>query len=229
MGLLGRDTLVCVDFDDTLVANQQHFDRAVRELAQVMQAARGIGESEAMAAFERVDARHHHHGRHRNRFLLTVLAAFCEVMGTDAVPRLAAISAYPYDAHPEPAPGAVAALARLRAGHPGPLWLVTTGDLVVQTGRVQRSGLTGRFDAVHVVADKTAAVFRGIGRGHARRLMIGNSPRTDILPALEAGFEALHIQVATWNLDMAPVPATVPTFPSFAAAVDALLDPERVG
>lgn len=225
---LPAHALVCVDFDDTLVVNQRHFDHAVRELAQVLHAACGVDEAEARRAFEAVDARYHHQGRHRNRFLLTVLAAFCEVTGTDAVPmealpRLAAISAYPYDARPDPVPGGAKALERLRAAHRGPLWLVTAGDAVVQSGRIQRSGLAGPFDAIHIVPDKTAAVFAALGHGHAQRWMIGNSPRTDILPALEAGFSPLYVDVGTWRLDLAPVPDHVPRFASFAAAVEHLL------
>jgi len=227
---LAADALVCLDFDDTLVANQTHFDRAERELADLLHDACGVDTEEALRAFERVDARHHHLGRHRNRFLLTVLAAYGEAAGSEAVPlhllpRLAAIAAHPYDAHPEPKPGAAPALARLRAAHPGPIWLVTSGDPVVQTGRVHRSGLAGHFDAVHVVAEKTAAVFAALGHGHAHRLMVGNSPRTDILPALEAGFETLYVRVPTWYLDLAPLPAAVPQFDSFAAAVEGMLGP----
>ncbi len=228
---LTAESLVCVDFDDTLVANQQHFARALDDLAAFAHRRLGVAEERTRAAFAAVDRRYHHHGRHRNRFLLTVLAAYCEVAGGDAVPldlvpALAAIAAHPYDAAPEPKPGAGEALARLRAAHGGPLWLATSGDPVVQVGRVERSGLRPAFDAVHVLPDKTPAAFRGLAAQvpHTDRWMIGNAPRSDILPALAAGFRACWVRQTTWELDMAPVPSDVPTFDDFASAVAWLLE-----
>ncbi len=224
----GPDTLVCVDFDDTLVVNQAHFAEAVERLCTICRERLGVEAAVTREAFESADARYHPLGRHRNRFLMTVFAAFCQVAGVEAVPLdlvapLAAAAAHPYDAPPTPEPGVDIALARLRAAHRGPLWLVTTGDLVVQHGRVQRSGLGGHFDQVHVLADKNAAAFAQLGRIHRHRWMIGNSPATDILPALAAGYEVAYVRTETWTLDMRPVPPGIPAFDSFAAAVDGLL------
>lgn len=225
---LHADALVCLDFDDTLVANQSHFEDAEREFVRLLAAEHGIGADAARSALEQADRGHHHLGRHRNRFLLTLLAAAAAASGAPAIPlgllpRLLAIAAHPYDAQPEPLPGVRRALARLRAAHPGPLWLLTSGDPVVQAGRVQRSGLAPYFDAVHIVPEKTAQVYAALGRGRPHALMVGNSPRADILPALAAGFAALHVQVPTWAFDLAPLPPGVPRFASFADAVAALL------
>lgn len=219
---------MCVDFDDTLVTSQEHFERALGALGRLMRAALGTGEEHARRTFDRLDAAHHHLGRHRNRFLLSVFATYCELAGVDhvpeaLVPELARIAAEPYDALPEPRPGAEDALRRLQTARLGPVWLVTAGDPVVQLGRVHRSGLAPYFERVCVVPDKTPRLFAELGRGHARRVMIGNSPRTDLLPALEAGFEAIHVRTPTWWLDDGPVPAGLPTCASFAAAVDRLL------
>ena len=225
---LRPETLVCVDFDDTLVANQEHFEAALRQLVQALTELPGVSAAAARAAFERLDAQQHGHDRHRNRFLQTVVATYCAVAGTDAVPlqwlpRLAGLAALPYDAPPRPVPGAAEALERLRRRHPGPLWLVTTGDPVVQAGRIQRSGLAGRFDALHILPRKDVAAFAALGAGRSRPWMIGNSPATDVLPALAAGFAVLHVTAATWALDVAAVPPEVPRCPSFPAAVDHLL------
>ena len=225
---LSGETLICVDFDDTLVANQSHFDQAVRRLGTLCRDRLGIPEEATRSAFEAVDARYHHLGRHRNRFLVTVFAAYCAVAGSedvplDAVGPLAAISAYPYDAPPATEPGAEAALARLRAAHPGPLWLVTTGDPVIQTGRVHRSGMGGYFDALHVLPEKTAEAFARLGHGHINRWMVGNSPATDILPALEAGYRVAYVRTPTWALDLRPLPPGVPEYATFAAWVDDIL------
>ncbi len=221
-----------MDFDDTLVLNQAHFEEALDGLAALVRRRLGLGPAEVRAAFGRVDARLGAHGRHRNRFLLSVLLTYCELAKASAVPAelladLAGLAAHPYDALPEPCPGVTLALGELRAAHRGPLWLLTTGDAVVQHGRVRRSGLAEHFDAIHVVPEKTAAVYRELGSGHRNRWMVGNAPRTDILPALEAGFRVLHVAVPTWELDQAPLPAQVPQVGGFPAAVRHLLEQVR--
>lgn len=226
------ETLICIDFDDTLVANQEHFDQAERRLFSLLAP---YGDAAGLRpAFDAADLRLHQLGRHRNRFLMAVLTTYAQVTGTDCVPlsklpELAAIAAHPYDAHPEPKPGAAETLARLRAAGCGPLWLVTAGDAVVQAGRVRRSGLLPYFDAVHVVEEKTPEVFAALGHGYTRRWMVGNSPRSDILPAAAAGFVPLYVRVPTWTLDLAPLPPGVAEFPSFAAAGAELLQQLALG
>lgn len=223
-----RSTLICVDFDDTLVANQAHFEAAQARLAGLLSSETAAEPAEVHRVFALVDAELAAHGRHRHRFLLSVVGTYCRVAGLDAVPlrlvpQLADIAALPYDAPPVPAPGVLQALQRLRAGYRGALWLVTAGDRVVQEGRLRRSGLTAYFDGAHVVPEKTADVFRALGQGQRDPWMIGNAPASDILPALAAGFRTVHVAVPTWQFDLAPLPPGVPSVPDFPAAVALLL------
>jgi len=90
--------------------------------------------------------------------------------------------------------------------------LLTKGDREVQEGKLARSGLGRFFDGVHVVPEKDALVFReliaGYGLEPERTWMIGNSPRSDINPALEAGLGAIHIpHSSTWTLEQAEIAA----------------------
>lgn len=219
--------LVCVDFDDTLVASQAHFAQAAADLAALLQREVGAAAGDVRAVFERLDSAHHHLGRHRNRFLLTVVGTYAALAGRDLplrlLPELARIAAHPYDAPIAPHAGVPAALRRLSHAFPAHVWCLTAGDPVVQPGRVARAGLARYFDRVCVVAEKTVEVFRQVGDGHARRVMIGNSPRTDIVPALAAGFEAWHVQAPTWVVDDGALPAGVPSCITFVEAVDRLL------
>ncbi len=86
------------------------------------------------------------------------------------------------------------------------LILVTKGDLAEQLGKVERSGLKGWFAAVEVVAEKDVEAYRKILRkydlpaGHA--WMVGNSPKSDINPALTAGMNAVFVPHGdTWILE----------------------------
>ncbi len=173
-----RASLLCIDFDDTLVVNQAHFLAAGRQLADLCARELGADPAAVAATFAATDGALRAHGRHRHRFLLSVLGTFCRVAAVESVPlallpALAEIAALPYDAPPSPEPGVPAALAQLRRHHPGQMWLVTAGDGVVQEGRVHRSGLARYFDAVHIVPEKTSSLFRQLGRGHQEPWMVG--------------------------------------------------------
>jgi putative hydrolase of the HAD superfamily len=77
------------------------------------------------------------------------------------------------------------------------LILLTKGDVAVQQDKVDRSGLGAHFEAIHVVPEKGAHVLRDLLARHGldpgRTWMVGNSPRSDINPALEAGIGAVYI------------------------------------
>jgi len=81
------------------------------------------------------------------------------------------------------------------------LMLLTKGDLFDQESKLARSGLGEFFDAVEIVSAKNAATYRTILTRHAiapeRFVMVGNSLRSDVLPALEAGALAVHIPYET--------------------------------
>jgi putative hydrolase of the HAD superfamily len=83
------------------------------------------------------------------------------------------------------------------------LMLVTKGDLFDQEAKLARSGLGELFSAVEIVSRKDAKTYERIIARHgvtpAQFLMIGNSLRSDVLPAVEAGAAAIHIPyVTTW-------------------------------
>jgi len=97
-------------------------------------------------------------------------------------------------------------LEQLRERHR--LLLVTKGNLTEQTGKVERSGLRPYFEAVEIVAEKDAESYHGIVEryGLERRTtwMVGNSPKSDINPAIAAGLNAVFIPHAdTWILEHA--------------------------
>ena len=88
------------------------------------------------------------------------------------------------------------------------LILFTKGQQVEQAAKVERSGLQGFFDAIEIVLEKDVSTYRElIGRHHivkSHGWMVGNSPRSDINPALECGLNAVFIpHSATWELEQA--------------------------
>ena len=86
------------------------------------------------------------------------------------------------------------------------LILVTKGAVPEQSGKVERSGLKKYFEAVEIVAEKNAAVYSRIveqfGLDRQTTWMVGNSPKSDINPALAAGLHAVFVPHGdTWILE----------------------------
>ena len=77
------------------------------------------------------------------------------------------------------------------------LMIVTKGDLFDQESKLARSGLGDHFAAMEVVSEKDRRTYEAVMekcRVSAREfLMVGDSLRSDILPVLEAGGNAIHI------------------------------------
>src|SRR5215468_11526528 len=74
------------------------------------------------------------------------------------------------------------------AGRRHHLILMTKGNITEQSGKVERSGLKDYFAAVEIVAEKDAVTYKSVVAKYRLRpevtWMIGNSPRSDINPAL---------------------------------------------
>ena len=90
------------------------------------------------------------------------------------------------------------------------LMLVTKGHPEEQRLKIERSGLEPFFSTTAVVHEKAEETYRAIVRERqldpARTWMIGNSPRSDINPALSAGLNAVFIpHQHTWRLEQEEV------------------------
>lgn len=103
------------------------------------------------------------------------------------------------------------------------LVLITKGDLLDQERKLAQSGLGDHFDAVEIVSDKTAATYGRIFAGQPA-MMVGNSLRSDVIPALAAGAWGVHVpQDLTWDHEQAEAPQDHPRFralPDLAALPD---------
>jgi putative hydrolase of the HAD superfamily len=86
------------------------------------------------------------------------------------------------------------------------LILMTKGNPAEQSGKVERSGLKEYFSAVEIVAEKDESTYRSATAKYAltpdTTWMVGNSPRSDINPALAAGLHAVFVPHGnTWILE----------------------------
>ncbi|QQQ17819.1 HAD family hydrolase [Brevundimonas vitis] len=127
-------------------------------------------------------------------------------------------------AHPvETLPGVDETLAALAERYR--LVLITKGDLLDQERKLAASGLGELFAAVEIVSEKDTGTYRRVfdrhGTGPAEALMAGNSMKSDVLPAIEAGAFAVHIPyVVTWAHELADAPEGHPRY----GALDTIAD-----
>ena len=86
------------------------------------------------------------------------------------------------------------------------LILFTKGEPAEQAAKVERSGLQGFFEFIEIVPEKDHVTYRSLVNKHkivkSHGWMVGNSPRSDINPALQVGLNAVYIPNAnTWMLE----------------------------
>ena len=118
--------------------------------------------------------------------------------------------------HPvETLPHVTDTLERLAATHR--IVLITKGDLFDQERKLAQSGLGEFFDAVEIVSDKRQETYQRIfsetGDGPEHAMMVGNSLKSDIVPAIAAGSWGVHVpHELTWVLEHVEAPAEDPRF-----------------
>ena len=103
--------------------------------------------------------------------------------------------------------------------------LITKGDLLDQERKLAQSGLGDLFHGVEIVSDKTPAVYAAIFARHGAAaetaMMVGNSLKSDVLPAIAAGGWGVHIPHGmTWALEHADTPTGHPRFHSLRTLGD---------
>jgi putative hydrolase of the HAD superfamily len=89
------------------------------------------------------------------------------------------------------------------------LMLITKGDLFDQEGKLARSGLGDLFWGVDVLSEKNVESYQGVfkrrGIEPSKFVMVGNSLRSDVVPAVALGARAIHIPYhVTWQHEQVP-------------------------
>jgi putative hydrolase of the HAD superfamily len=225
-------TTIAFDADDTLWHNERFFQESQQRFAQLLDAFAGPEKVEqALTAAERRNIGFYGFGV--KGFTLSMLETATTLAGDEltasAVREILALGKTMLEHPVEILPGVIDALETLKDDYD--LLVITKGDLFDQERKLFQSGLADHFTQVEIVSDKTPETYRRIfdrhGQGTARSAMIGNSLKSDILPALEAGSWAIHVpHDLTWALEHAEEPADHPRYrrAETVGAVPVLLD-----
>jgi len=197
-----------IDADDTLWENNIYFERAISSFISYL--------DHRVHTPEQVREHLNHcehatiaaHGYGLRSFRRSLIACFEQLTDAPVTPekhqRIVSFAQSIADQEIELLPGVAETLTDLATRHR--LILVTKGDPTEQTDKLHRSGLAPHFSAVEVLPEKHNEAYLALAAHHACEAtttwMIGNSPKSDINPALGAGLHAVFIpHDFTWVLE----------------------------
>lgn len=207
-----RLTTIGFDADDTLWQNEQFYRMTEQRFAALLA---GHADPENLSArlLEAEKRNLRLYGFGIKGFILSMIETALEVTeGRVPAKTIADIMEAGREmlVHPiETLPHVSDTLERLAADYR--LVLITKGDLFDQERKLAQSGLGDHFDGVEIVSDKNPETYRAIfarhGDGPERAMMVGNSLKSDVLPALDAGSWGVFVpHELTWAVEHAERP-----------------------
>ena len=203
-----RGQTLLIDADDTLWENNIYFERAIAAFISYLDHKKYTREEvrEKLNEVERENVREHGYGLGSfRRALVTCFERLTtEPMTPERHERIMSFAQSIADQEIELLEGVAASLPVLASRHR--LILMTKGNRMEQADKLARSGLAEHFAAVEVPREKDSEAYRAVCRKHElaphTTWMIGNSPRSDINPALACGLHAVFIHHPhTWVLE----------------------------
>ncbi len=208
LGTLPPGQTLLFDADDTLWENNIYFERAITSFISYLDHRVHTPQQvrECLNHVERatIDAM----GYGLASFRQSLINCFEQLTDAPVTPekheRIVSFAHSIADQEIELLPGVQETLPQLANRHR--CILVTKGNPDEQTDKLSRSGLQDFFVSVEVLPEKHEAAYRSLSANHACEAattwMIGNSPRSDINPALAAGLHAIFIpHDFTWVLE----------------------------
>jgi putative hydrolase of the HAD superfamily len=204
----GAAQTLLIDADDTLWENNIYFERAIARFISFLNHHEFSAEQvrEVLNDVERECIVKHGYGLHS--FAHALIDTFERLSVHPITPELhAQINSFAHTVadHPvEILPEVPETLQYLSARHH--LILMTKGAIAEQTAKVERSGLKEYFSAVEIVAEKDVGAYSSLMEkyelAYDSTWMVGNSPKSDINPALAAGLHAVFVpHGSTWILE----------------------------
>jgi putative hydrolase of the HAD superfamily len=197
-----------IDADDTLWENNIYFERAFDEFVEFLDhSAMTPAEVRAvLGEIEVANARVHGYGSlNFGRNLRQCYQHLAErAVRPEDLQTVMAFAERILECPIEPIAGVPETLEYLQTRHD--LTLFTKGNPEEQKLKIDRSGLARFFRHTAIVKEKDTAAYRKLVEERqldpARTWMVGNSPKSDINPAMEAGLNAVFIPYAhTWVLE----------------------------
>lgn len=190
---------ILFDADDTLWINENLFRDSEKKFGMLLQEYNSIEES--IDKLYQVESRNISvYGYGVKSFVLSMMECAIEITGSKITPEMVseilAIGREQLNMPVELIDGVEDALKTLQK-HGVKLVLATKGDLMDQEKKLLRSGLSPYFDHIEIMSEKKPNNYLRIAKllkvEPSSLLMIGNSIKSDIVPLLDIGADAIHI------------------------------------
>ena len=218
---------VLIDADDTLWENNIYFEQAFDEFVQLLDHPR-LSSAEVREVLDSIEVENirvngygaQNFGRNMQQcFRLLVERPYTDEDARAVMQVADRIADQPMKIFD----GVEETLAYLGERHH--MTLCSKGHPEEQNQKIDRSGLRRHFHGCQVVREKDAATYRGIveqiGMEPEKTWMVGNSPKSDINPALAAGLGAVLVPHAnTWSLELEETPPPSQRFVVVSAFAD---------
>lgn len=198
---------IAFDADDTLWHNEPIFNLTQDRIAELLSPwapASSLGEH-----LTRVERRNLHlYGYGAKGFTLALLETALEIsegqVSGEVMQQILDAGKGMLEHPVELLPHVTETLKPLAAEHP--LMLITKGELFHQESKIARSGLADQFQVIEIVSEKDPETYQQLLARHdidpERFVMVGNSVKSDILPVVKIGGNAIHVPYeSTWVLD----------------------------
>ena len=198
--------VIAFDADDTLWDCQSHFEAVEQHLYQLIAPYCKVP---AQELFQTESGNMADLGYGCKAFTISIIETALRVAGdhlsATELSHLLADSKSLLHLPATPLPEVEETLQRLQA-YPYRLVVFTKGELQDQENKLKRSGLAKYFSHVEITSNKTEVEFQQLcehlGILPSQLLMVGNSLKSDIAPALTIGASAIHIPFhVTWQLE----------------------------
>lgn len=209
-------THICLDADDTLWENEAYFRQTEKEFCALLKHKMTAAQAQDklfQTEMDNLDA----FGYGVKSFTLSMVQTALDVLdGPEAAHAARRILELGKTLLRRPVtllPGVKDTLQRLSARYH--LAVITKGDLLAQERKLQQSGLLPFLERVEIVSHKNTDVYRASfqawGVEPSRVLMVGNSLKSDVLPAIQAGAQGAWIACAdNWLHEQMDEPANPP-------------------
>ena len=203
--------LLAFDADDTLWHHENYVQQAWEAFHTLMQSYGHFPDASALANAKHIDNLKLWGFGVKSITLSMIEAAIAmthgRIIGTD-IEKIILIGKQLYQ-HPIILLDSVAAVIE-KLSQDYPLILVTKGDLWAQEVKLLQSGLQKFFKHIEIVSDKDIATYQRIFQDYhvdpRDVVMVGNSVKSDILPLLALGAQAVHIPYyVTWQFEKAEI------------------------
>ncbi len=196
--------VIAFDADDTLWHNEHIFLSAQEKFSEIFDSDQSSMVQTALSNKHIEDIKNYGYGV--KGFILSMIETFLEIrkerFSNNEVQRILDFGREMLSTPVELLPNVFEVLNQLHRDYI--LMIITKGDLLEQEKKISRSGLTNFFKKIEIVSDKTVETYKKILTRYEieehRFLMVGNSMRSDIVPVVKIGANAVHVPYkTTWE------------------------------